>query len=157
MNIPVTYHDPVGGKSFGTSAPVLTVTAEDVKRIGCGKICGNCKNFEPGHVMAEMVRTEFLPKLVKELEWKPEHLGAAITDEAGLCGERPGLVTSTFSAAHNCDSWRENNGKMKRQTKDSEKQSWSEQRRAMLRMSRERLKKQRQEYLARVGLEDESK
>jgi len=145
-HLPVSYEDPINrqhvpGKGFA-------VTAQEIKQYASGKICGNCAYFAPEHAVGEMVRTEFMPKLVKELEWKPEHLGAALTSESGLCEDRGDMLTATFTAA--CENWRETRGKLRRQSTSSELETLEAQRRTMLRLNRERMEKQRREHLKRI-------
>lgn len=145
-HLPVTYQDPVGRKHVPGQG--FAVTAEEIKQYSSGKICGNCHYFSHEHAVNEMVRTQFMPRLVKELEWKPEHLGAALTSENGLCLDRGDMLTATFTAA--CENWRESRGTVRRVSKDSTIAEANEQKRTMQRLNRERQEKMRQERLRRL-------
>lgn len=149
--LPVIYREPSSGVESRSSADVFSISSEDVKRYGDGKICGNCRFFEPGHAQVEMVRTQFLPKLVQELEWKPEHIGAAITSEGGICGLTSGhdkTITATFTVA--CDGWREDNGRIKRRASPEERAQFARSTREMQRLSRERLAREREKQLRKI-------
>jgi hypothetical protein len=150
MRMPVSYIDPRTGQQVGSSAPVMTLTKQEIEQYCGGKMCGNCTFFEPGHAVVEMARQRFMPKLVKELEWKPEHLGAAISSEAGLCGLRDDLLTSTFTKS--CDAWREDRGRLKKRATPAEKAAWEEERRTMMRMHRERMARQHKKHLQQIGM-----
>lgn len=126
----------------------FTVSAEEIRRYADGKMCGNCAYFSPEHAITEMARTQFMPKLVKELEWKPEHLGAALTSESGLCGDRGDMITATFTVA--CENWRESRGKIRRAPTSSQLEAHGEQKRTMQRLHKERMEKQRREHLRRM-------
>jgi hypothetical protein len=144
--LPVVYGDGHGQQVQGRG---LTISAEEVKRYADGKICGNCHYFSPEHGVGEMVRTQFMPKLVQELEWKPEHLGAAITSEGGLCTDRGDMLTATFTVA--CENWRESRGKLRRAPSSDQLEKLGNQKRTMQRLNKERMDKQRNEMLRKMN------
>ena len=125
----------------------FTVSAEEIKRYSGGKMCGNCAYFSPEHAITEMVGSQFMPKLVRELEWQPHHLGAALTSEGGLCEDRGDMITATFTVA--CENWRESRGKIRRAPTSSQLESHDAQKRTMQRLHKERIEKQRREHLRR--------
>lgn len=144
--LPVVYNDPVGQKSVQGQG--FSISSEEIKRYADGKICGNCAHFSPEHGVGEMVRTQFMPKLVAELEWKPEHLGAAISSEGGLCMDRGDMLTATFTVA--CENWRESRGRIRRAPNSDQLEALGNQRRTMQRMNKERMEKQRADMLRKM-------
>ena len=144
--LPIAYEDPVGRKHVPGEG--FVISAEEIKQFSDNRICGNCAHFSPEDAVGEMVRTSFMPKLVQELEWKPEHLGAALTSEGGLCTDRGDMLTATFTKA--CENWRESRGRLRRAPTSSQLESLHEQRRTMQRLNRERMEKQRAEHIRRV-------
>jgi len=124
------------GPAKGT--PIATVTEADVRRFAAnGRICGECRFFEPGHAQAELARQSFVPQLVRDYEWKIEHAFISPVNESGLCSQHDGLLTGVLHAA--CDAFRENNGKIKREAKPAETRRVREDFARAKRMQAERL------------------
>jgi hypothetical protein len=117
--LPMSYSDPNTGQRVHGSLPVLQVSEDDIRRFGSGgHVCGECKHFEPGHAAAVMASTRFAPTLVKDYDWKLEHVFLSDVNEAGLCGDTG--VTLTFTMHAQCPNFRPHNGKIKRAPKASE-------------------------------------
>jgi hypothetical protein len=117
--LPTPGIDATGNASMYGEAPVVVVTEEDIRRYGSGgHVCGECKHFELGHGQAAMAAQKFIPKLVREYEWKYEHFFLSPSNEMGLCGERGDTLTGVMHAA--CPHFTPHNGKLKREAKTSE-------------------------------------
>ena len=138
-HLPVVYRDGHSGVEMPGSMPVLTVTEDDIRRYGSGgHVCGECKHFEPGHVQAEMAASQFMPKLVRDMEWKLEHAFVSDLNEAGLCGDTGVTLTFTMHAA--CPNFRPHNGKIKRAVKENELAKVVEDRKQAQQMQEKRLR-----------------
>jgi hypothetical protein len=66
--------------------------------------CGSCKFFDLENGRKEIVRQKFGEKVVKDYEWKLQHLGAD-PDAIGLCGASGGEIATTF-VSKACDQYR---------------------------------------------------
>lgn len=113
--LPTTWIDGQrrGHRTPGPATPVMMPSEEEVSRYGPVaealeelRVCGACRFFDHQGGREEIMRQRFLERLVREEEWKLEHLGAP-PDDLGLCGQSNGeMVTSKMASAHNCDMFR---------------------------------------------------
>ncbi len=96
-----------GGQSIaGAPVQVHAPSTEDITAFGSprARTCGGCKSFDLENGRKEIVRQRFGEVLVRELEWKLEHLGASV-DAIGLCGASGGEMAVTFVSGA-CDQFR---------------------------------------------------
>lgn len=134
-----TYIDPQSGARVGGSLPVVTVSEADIRRYGSGgHTCGECKHFELGHGQAQMAAQKFMPKLVREYEWKLEHAFLSPSNEMGLCGNDDVTLTGVLHAA--CEHFRAHNGKIKREVKASELETIEDSKHGAKRMQQRRIR-----------------
>lgn len=133
------YVDPQSGARIGGSLPVVTVTEADIRRYGSGgHTCGECKYFELGHGQAQIAQQQFMPKLVRDLEWKLDHAFLSPVNETGLCGNDDITLTGVMHAA--CPDFRPHNGKIKREVKASELETIEKDRIGAKRMQQRRIR-----------------
>jgi hypothetical protein len=139
QRIPHSYVDPLTGARVGGSLPVVTVSEDDIRRYGSGgHTCGECKHFELGHGQAQMAAQEFMPKLVRDYEWKLQHAFLSPSNEMGLCGNDDITLTGVLHAA--CEHFRPHNGKIKREAKASELETIEKSRIGAQRMQQRRIR-----------------
>lgn len=139
QRLPHTYIDPNTGARVGGSLPVVTVSEADIRRYGSGgHTCGECKHFELGHGQAQMAAQQFMPKLVREYEWKLEHAFLSPSNEMGLCGNDDVTLTGVMHAA--CPNFRAHNGKIRREAKASELETLETNRHDAKRMQQRRIR-----------------
>lgn len=105
--LPSTWKDgQTGTTSAGAQVQVHAPSAEDISDFGSPRAmtCGPCKYFDLENGRKEIVRQRFGEKLVRDMEWKLQHLGADV-DAIGLCGASGGEMAVTF-VSKACDQFR---------------------------------------------------
>ena len=105
--LPSTWKDGVSGREVGGKpVQIHAPTAEEIADFARphAVTCGSCKYFDLEEGRKEIVRQRFGEKLVREMEWKLEHLGADV-DAIGLCGASGGEMAVTF-VSKACDQYR---------------------------------------------------
>jgi len=88
-------------------------TVEERRMAASGNVCGECKYFELAEGQKQMEAQRFVERLVREQEWKVEHL-CSPTNALGLCGAADagtgGDQTITGRMHMACDQFRQDQG-----------------------------------------------
>ena len=107
-SIPVNwYNGPSRAKSAGSTSAIINPTADHLAAYANGEVqvCGHCRFFELEKGQQEMAKQRFAERLVREQEWKLQHLGAPM-EMMGLCGATNGDTATGFMTKA-CDQYRQ--------------------------------------------------
>lgn len=113
MSLPVEWVDGATGRGFqGRRAQIHQPSPSEIENFAVPprNICGTCLHFDLKNGRREIVKQRFAERLVREDQWKLEHLGVPF-DKVGLCGQSNGELATTM-VSPGCDNYRDRNGRI---------------------------------------------